>query len=208
MTDLVKKKWIAEQILTAIRNDRICDCITEEHLVMLTGLTQPQVYWAVLTLRRNDLIEKTGKGCYKLTSAGNQAIISGTNVHSGPRGGGQTGKRVLKDTLRLRLWRAMRIRRKFSVADILPLAVEGNERGDVTSNAHKYVRALCRAGYLTELPKRDPGIAPTSNGYKRYWLQEGNNTGPQAPVWSMDKKTVYDPNTETTHDISGQGGEA
>lgn len=194
--------WIAEQLLTAIRDDKVCDCVTEERLAMTTGLTAKQIENATNVLRRNGLLEKTSKGCHKLTSSGTQALTAGANVHSGPRGKDQSGKRVWKSTLRARIWCAIRLRRKFSVADIVPLVIDGSERGDVTSNVQKYIRALCKAGYLIKMPRREPGIALTSNGYIRYWMHDDKVTGPQAPVWSADKQRVYDPNTESTHDIS------
>ncbi|MGA8147792.1 MAG: hypothetical protein WB870_09500 [Gallionellaceae bacterium] len=187
--------WIAEQLLTAIRDERVCDCITEERLVMVTGLTPRQVEAAALTLRRNGLLEKTGKGCHRITDAGMVALIAGASVHSGPRGKQESGKRVWKNTLRARVWSAIRIRRKFSVPELIALvADEGHE--DITSNLQKYVRALARAGYLVELPRREPGTALTRNGYKRYWLQDAKDSGPQAPVWRVKAGTVYDPNTK------------
>lgn len=187
--------WIAEQLLTALRDLDMRECVTEERLVELTGLTPLQVEQAALTLRRNHLLEKTGKGCHKLTSAGVEALAAGANVHSGPRGKRQHGKHIVTGTLRIRIWRAIRIRRKFSVPEIIPLVVDGTERGNVTSNVQKYVRALARADYLIELPKREAGTSLTSNGYKRYLLTDEKDTGLQAPVWRADKDTVFDPNT-------------
>jgi len=194
--------WIAKQLLTIIREARISECITEEVLVELTGLTPKQVENAAQVLCRNGLLERTGQGCHTLTSAGKAALKSGAEIHSGPRGS-QPGHRIWKDTLRIRVWRAMRIRRKFTVTDLAMLVADGSERGDITSNVQKYVRALAKAGYLIELPKREKGAAMTGKGYKRWWLQDDQDTGPQAPVWSADKKTVFDPNTLETHDISG-----
>jgi hypothetical protein len=188
--------WIAEKLLTAIRESGMRECVTEARLVEITGLTETQVARAAITLRRNDLLEKTGMGCHKLTSAGLEAL-AGANVHSGPRGKQQSGKRIFKDTLRIRVWRAIRIRRKFTVPELIVLVADENSRGDITSNVQKYVRALAKAGYLIEMPKREQGTALTSNGYKRFWLQDAKDTGPKAPVWRLELKTVYDPNTET-----------
>jgi hypothetical protein len=98
--------------------------------------------------------------------------------------------------LRTRVWSAIRIRRKFSVAEIVPLVVSGTERGDCTSNVEKYIRALRKAGYLTVMVRKEPGSVPKSHGHQRYWLQDEKDTGPQAPVWRADFGTVYDPNTE------------
>ena len=194
--------WIAEQLLTAIRDSDMRECVTEARLVELTGLTPLQVEQASLTLRHNHLLEKTGKGCHKLTSAGKEALAAGASVHSGPRGKRQHGKHIVKDSLRIRIWRAIRIRRKFSVPEIISLVADDTARGDITSNVQKYVRALAKAGYLIEMPKREQGAALTSNGFKRYWLTDEKDTGLNAPIWRAARETVFDPNTGNEIDIS------
>ncbi|MDO8414166.1 MAG: hypothetical protein Q7S51_10305 [Gallionellaceae bacterium] len=196
--------WIAEQLLTAIRDAGLHECITEERLVMLTGIVPQQVANAMQVLRKNQWLEKTKLGCHQLTAAGQQVLVAGENFRSGPKRGSQSGYRIWKkDTVRVRIWRAIRLRRKFSLPEIISLVVDENARGDITSNVRNYVCALVKAGYLVELPRREPGTALTSNGYKRWWLRDENDTGPQAPVWRVPQKTVYDPNTETEIDISG-----
>jgi hypothetical protein len=183
--------WIAEQVLTAIRDERVCDCITEERLVMVTGLTVQQVQRSTRVLRHNHLLEKTGAGCHKLTTAGLEALKAGARHRSGPKGGKQSGKRVWKDTVRICIWRAIRLRRKFTVPEIISLVADESS-GDMTSNVQKYVRALAKAGYLIELPKREAGSSLTSNGYKRWWLTDDKDTGPEAPIWRLERSTVYD----------------
>lgn len=205
--------WRAEQILTALREHPLEPCITEERLADITGLSDRKVEDAVFTLRRNGLLEKTGQGCHTLTKAGKEALKAGAKavcrLRSGPKGSWNSGtRRKRENTLRDRIWRAMNIRRKFSVPEITLLVVDGTERGDPTSNIQKYVRALAKAGYLTELPRREPCISPTSPGFKRWWMQDGKHTGPIAPVVRNNYTIVYDPNTEETHDINHKGGEA
>lgn len=188
--------WIAEQLLTVISEATLLDCFTENRVWMLSGLGQRQVEQGILKLRQHGLVDKVGRGCHKLTDAGREAVASGLKLRSGPRGGGQTGKRIHKDTLRIRVWRAIRIRRKFSIPDLVSLVAEGGER-DIESNIRKYLSALTRAGILTALPRREAGTALTSNGYKRWWLRDEKDSGPLAPVWRQGANTVYDPNTET-----------
>lgn len=188
--------WIAEQLLEAIGRAAPRDCITEEAVMQITCLTARQVEQGILKLRQHGLVDKVSHGCHKLTYAGRAAYAEGMKLRSGPRGGGQPGKRIHKDTLRIRVWRAIRIRRKFSIPDLVSLVAEGGER-DIESNIRKYLKALTRAGILTELPIRETGTALTSNGYKRWWLRPEKDTGPQAPVWRQGANTVYDPNTET-----------
>lgn len=188
--------WIAEQLLTAIGRAAPKDCITETSMQQITGLSARQIEQGILKLRKHGLVTKIAPGCHLLTPAGHEAFAEGAKLRSGPRGGGQPGKRIHKDTLRIRVWRAIRIRRKFSIPDLVSLVAEGGER-DIESNIRKYLSALTRAGILTELPRRDAGTALTSNGYKRWWLRDEKNTGPLAPVWRQGANTVYDPNTET-----------
>jgi hypothetical protein len=187
--------WIAEQVLTAIRDSGMRECITEERLLELTDLTKRQVQQSCRLLRGSSLLEKTGEGCHTITKAGLEALKAGARYRSGPKDGKQTGKRVWKDTVRIRIWRAIRIRRKFTVPEIITLVAD-DARGDMTSNVQKYVRALAKAGYLIELPRREQGTAITSNGYKRWWLTDDKDTGPEAPIWRLEKGTVFDPNTK------------
>jgi len=187
--------WIAEQVLTAIRDSGMRECITEERLLDLTSLSKRQVQQSCRLLRGSGLLEKTGEGCHTITKSGMEALNAGARYRSGPKDGKQSGKRVWKDTDRIRIWRAIRIRRKFTVPEIITLVAD-EARGDMTSNVQKYVRALAKAGYLIELPKREAGTSLTSPGYKRWWLTDDKDTGPEAPIWRLERGTVYDPNTK------------
>lgn len=187
--------WISEQLLTAIGKHAPDECITAQRLITLTGLDARQVDNAQRKLRNHGLIELTGPGCYRLTSTGKEALAAGSAaVRSGPNGT-QPGTRIFKDTLRARVWRAIRVRRKFGMRDLEMLVAQGGER-DISSNIGKYLRGLERAGYLVKLPRREAGTALTSNGFTRWWLPDDKDTGPRAPVLSAHKGTVYDPNTE------------
>ena len=192
--------WISEKLLTAIADNSPTECVTEARMCEITGLKQLQVERAALKLRKYGLLEKTSQGCHVLTDSGREAVAAGIKLHSGPTQ--WTSPKVNKDSLRIRVWRAMRIRRKFSIPDLELLVAQGGEK-DITNNIGKYVRALAKAGYLVELAKREAGTAITSNGFKRYWLPEDKDTGPQAPVWRKAKETVFDPNTESEVSICG-----
>ncbi|SOD42296.1 hypothetical protein [Nitrosovibrio sp. Nv4] len=195
--------WISEQLLAAIGKHSPDECITVERLIALTGLDVRQVDNAQRKLRNHGLIELTGPGCYRLTSAGKEALAAGsTALRAGPKGA-QPGTRIFRDTLRSRVWRAIRIRRKFSIPDLEMLVAQGGER-DIASNIRKYLHGLERAGYLMKLPRREAGTALTSNGFARWWLPDDKDTGPRAPVLSVAKGTVYDPNTEAKIRISGR----
>ncbi|ADE10435.1 hypothetical protein [Sideroxydans lithotrophicus] len=189
--------WIAEQVLTAIKDSDMRECITEERLVDLTQLTKRKVQESCRKLCHSGLLEKTGQGCHTITKAGLEALKAGAQYRSGPKDKQQNGKRVWKNTTRIRIWRAIRLRRKFTVPEIITLVADDDARGDITSNVQKYVRALAAAGYLIELPKREQGTSLTSNGYKRWWLTDEKDSGPDAPIWRIGRGTVYDPNTKT-----------
>ncbi|KIO49623.1 hypothetical protein [Nitrosospira sp. NpAV] len=195
--------WISEQLLTAIGKHALNECITDARLLALTGLNDKQVENSALKLRKHELIELTGPGCYRLTDAGREALAAGkANLRSGPKGGSRTNTRICKDTLRIRVWRAIRILRKFSIPDLELLVAQGGEK-DIGSNIGKYVRALERAGYLIRLQKREAGTALTSNGFIRWWLPDDKDTGLHAPVLSVAKGALYDRNTEERRPLCG-----
>lgn len=184
--------WATEQILATIARATPRECVTEAHLAEVTLKNAKSVENSCRILRKHGLVRKTEQGCYKLTTAGRAAIAEGARLRSGPKGA-RTGHLVREGTLRSRAWLAMRISRKFSIDDIVMLAIRGGER-DIHSNLGKYCRTLARAGYLRPLPTREAGTALTSNGFVRYLLLK--NTGPKAPVWKQSRGTLYDPNTE------------
>lgn len=190
--------WTSEQVLTAISHAKPRDCFTREDVERITDMTAKQVEHACLKLRKHGLIEQTEPGCLRLTAAGRAAAEEGKKLRSGPKGM-ETGVRRRKESLRDRAWRAMRLRRKFGVADLVMLTAQGGER-DPESNMLKYISGLTRAGILVELPRREAPLNLTSNGCKRWWLRDENDTGPLAPIIRTGRRNeVYDPNTETAH---------
>ena len=182
--------WLSQQVLASLAVNAPGG-LAREALERVSGRSLEN---ALLKLRRRGWVAL--EECrYRITSAGRAFLDSGKRVTSGPRGP-ETGRRRYTGTLRERVWRAIRIRRKFSALEIIPLVVKGAEK-DAESNVGKYLRALTRSGFLAALPSRERGTAPTSNGFKRYLLVR--DSGPQAPLWRMGRSTVYDPNTEEEH---------
>lgn len=192
--------WIAEHILTAINHAKPRDCFTAKDVELATGMTAKQVENALGKLKKHELIEQTRPGCLRLTAAGKAAAEGGAKLHSGPNGR-QPGSRGHTDGMRVRAWRAMRVRRKFSVADLVGLCAQGGER-DPESNLLKYIRALTRAGILVELKHREAPASLTSNGGKRWWLMDTRDPGPLAPTVRWKREQVYDPNSEVLHDMA------
>ena len=157
-----------------------------------TGLSRHKVSKAATGLIRRGLLERVARGCFRLTEAGIAARASGDRLSSGPNGPHAGARRKIKSCLRTRLWRAMAVRDKFTVGDLVAVAAEGDER-DAIGNARKYLAALARTGYLRELPIRAPGVAASSGGFKRYVVLR--RTGPLAPGLYPRRKEVRDPNT-------------
>ncbi len=193
--------WTSEQLLTAVAKHSPNECVTEARMCEITRFNALQVERACLKLRKHGLLEKTGQGCHILTDSGREAANAGKALRSGPRDQ-QTAPRINRDSLRIRVWRAIRLRRKFTLPDICMLVAQGGEK-DIESNVGKYVRALFKAGYLIQLPRREAGTALTSNGYIRYWLQDNMDTGPLAPIVRVARKAMFDPNTEQEHALCG-----
>lgn len=189
--------WTTESLLTAIGAAPPSECFTETNMVNVTGLTAKQVENACHNLRRHGFIHRTGKGCHTLTPAGRTALEAGAKLRSGPKGPQASGQRQRNRGLRQRVWNALRLGKKLTIADILMLVIDGDER-DPHSNAHKYLRALARAGYIKAMPLREPPLNPNSNGCKRWMLI--SDTGPDAPVVRVSRDTLYDPNLE--HEIA------
>ena len=188
--------WPSHNVLSSMAASAKPD-LTRPEVGAAKGVEGKRLDMCLLKLRRLGLIALEN-GRYNLTPAGRAFLDSGKRLTSGPRGP-QPGKRLFKGTLRERAWHAMRIRQKFSLGEILEIAARGKER-DAESNVGKYLRALRRAGFLTEMRrKKEEGDAPTSNGVKRYLLVR--DSGPQAPRWLPRRGLVYDPNTEQEHPL-------
>lgn len=184
--------WTSEQIMQVISQHMLNECITDARLAELTGLEDRQIENSTLRLRRHGLIKVVEPGCYRITSEGIAAIESAMSLRSGPKNPLRI-TRIVRNTVRERVWRAMQIRKSFTLPELIGLAATGDEK-DIESNIGKYVRALEQAGYLIRLQKRMRGSAITSNGFIRWRLDLERDTGPLAPIYRMGKQTVYDPN--------------
>ncbi len=191
--------WTAQTILTLMAGPLAeVGCVDVDMLEYHTGIRRKLITTACAVLVNRELIERIKPGCYALTDTGREFIAAGGEVKSG--GQGERAARRHTGTLREKSWRAVRQRRKFSLNDLIVLVADGDER-DIESNLGKYVRALERAGYLARMPRKEPGVAPTSNGHLRYILVR--DTGPLAPVWRQSANTVYDPNIEQETPLCG-----
>ncbi len=169
------------------------ECRTVERLAELTGMTNRHIVNAAARLIERGLADRAERGCFTRSVAGEEFQASGGVIKSGPRGH-LTGRnrRPKRRTVRDRMWGALRIRGKVSVPELIELvSIEGETvtRGYV----QRYLRALVAAGYLRELSRREPGTAPSSNGFKRFLLLR--DTGPLTPLHSIRTHSILDPNT-------------
>ncbi|WP_146010353.1 hypothetical protein [Acidimangrovimonas sediminis] len=127
-------------------------------------------------------------GVIRLTNGGKAAASSGEVIRGGPKG----QVKIIKDTFRQRAWTAMRVRRCFTIGEIVADASRDGD-GDQQDNARRYVSRLSAAGYVAEMPRRVSGTAPGSNGFKRWLIRQ--DTGPKAPVFRESACAIHDPNT-------------
>jgi hypothetical protein len=189
--------WVTQQLLDAVAQASPDDCITEDRMAELTGLTARQVENSALKLRQHGWMERVGPGCHRLTRAGRVAHEEGRRLTSGPKGP-EHGYRQRDHGLRQRAWNVLRMGKKVTLDDVLLLVVEGSER-DPKNNVGKYFRALAKVGYLHRQPIRERGMSACSNGAIRWLLVR--DTGPIAPTYRLRHDQVYDPNTEQVHDL-------
>lgn len=182
----------ASRLMAIVRTIGPSQCLTTAEIAAEMDIPNKQVATACTRLVVGQIIERIEKGCFRLTSAGRE-VQAGRRMlkGSGPKGPLAGPRAPRPTTLRQRAWTAIRLSRRFSVADIATLAAT---EGDRKPEQHlvKWFGHLVGAGYLAELPRRVPGTAPTSNGHKCWALVR--DTGEIAPLVRPDG-TIYDYNT-------------
>lgn len=182
--------WVTEKLLPVLSADT---AYTVREIAERTGTDRRDVARRCGQLLYRGLVERAGKGRYRLTEAGAAALAGGGRIRSGPPGPLTAPRKAATDTLRARLWKALRAVRKATVPELLTIAARGKER-EAASNARRYLRRLEAAGYVREIPGRKPGTAMTSNGFKCYRLLMDGDTGPLPPRYSPKERALYDPN--------------
>ncbi|MGY9046299.1 MAG: hypothetical protein ACKVKF_04315 [Rhodobacterales bacterium] len=130
-------------------------------------------------------------GEYVLSLKGREALTQNILITSGPNGPNKVARKR-RDTFRTRAWRGMRVRRTFTMADLISDADDGI--GSHVSNLSRFLGILQRAGYVVVSARRTPGVAKTSPGFKRYRLVK--DTGPIAPVHVARTGMLHDFNLE------------
>lgn len=184
-------------VLSCLSQD---ECLTTETLAAKVAEIAPR-------MNRKDTVRVIGRlislghaerrevGCYMLTAEGAAHLAAGAKYRPGPQGKLNTIRRPRRTTFRDLLWKALRIRKKASVPELVELA---GEKGK--SSAKDFMAALVKAGICAEL-RRQPGTAITSNGFKRYALIK--DVGPATPLVRRGGKEVFDPNSGEIIAIGG-----
>lgn len=167
-------------------------CLTIDELSVALDLTRRQVSDGAAKLAARKYLLRMAKGCYRLSETGLEAAAAGEVITCGPTGPDTKPVRTkVRNTFRDRAWRSMRIRRQFTLADVIAdAATDADTNSD--SNMRRYLQFLKQAGYVAELRSRQPGTRMTSNGFKRYALVK--NTGPLAPVYRPKVSALHDYN--------------
>jgi DNA-binding transcriptional ArsR family regulator len=197
-----RKRTSAERILAALPPPG--EPLAVEAITARTRLSRKEALRDLARLRTQGLVENTGgpghPGAYRLTRAGVEARAAGGVSKPGPKGA-QTGRRQAPvDTLRARVWRALRANGKATIPELLISASRGDERA-AASNIGRYLRALERAGYVTRLKRRSPGTKITSNGFITWLLLPDRDTGARAPAHHPVRGELRDPNTGEVHHV-------
>jgi hypothetical protein len=170
-------------------------CLTIDQLdEALPDIPRREIIKAVGRMINNGRAERIERGCYQLTDIAVTETATGKPLTSGPRGPDTAiARKPLTNSLRQRAWNVMRLPGTFTVPELIAVAQKSKQR-DAHRNLQRYCKALCKAGYLVELPVREKGTRQGSNGFKRYRLI--NDTGETAPVLRQRTKVVFDHNTK------------
>lgn len=172
---------------TALLNALQPGPLARTDLIVQLNLSHRQVTNAAANLLRRGYLNVCEGPTYQLTEAGRNAADAGEIIRGGPKG----RVKVVTGTIRQRAWSAMRIRRTFTIGEIVSDAASGDE-GQPRDNVGRYISRLTAAGYVREFAHRAPGTAIGSNGFKRFTLVK--NTGPKAPVFRSELGVIFDPN--------------
>ena len=161
-------------------------------LAQLVGVTAKRTSKAAASLISRRYAVRARIGIYEITPAGRAALASGVRISSGPLDKNATVLvRPITNGFRDRCWTSMRLRRIFTIRDLVADAEAGEK--DAENDAGRYVRILISVSYIKAETSREPGTKPGSNGYKRFRLVK--NTGPRAPLHRSKLGIVHDFNT-------------
>jgi hypothetical protein len=173
---------------TVLNSIKPGECLVLGEFETRTGIPRASVTRFAARLVVRGYFKRLERGCFQLTEAGIEAQQKGIVITSGP----YHPQKKQKITLRDRVWRAVRFARqsgsKFTTADILSVVQDeiGNSENRAYENVSLYLRGLKKCGVIRELPGH-------KNRFKRY--QVLRDPGPEAPIYRLAKKEIFDPNS-------------
>ena len=166
-------------------------CLTVAELAEQLDLTTEQVSQAAGLLVRRGLLERVVRGCFQLTTEGADAVAAGIEIKSGPAN--LTERKVPtrgRPSLQQRAWNVMRLRRRFTVPELVMVAAKDDDAGP-DDTVQRYLRALARAGFAQVVDRRPEGRRAAI--CKVYALLK--DTGHVAPSVVRRGRAVFDHNT-------------
>jgi hypothetical protein len=157
-------------------------CLTIDELRAALPFTRNTLAGMLGALVLDGMVERVEAGCFKRCIPARQQVpTAGQPDLRKPR------KRLHGDVQR-RLWRAMRLRRKFTIAEVVQLASREGEKS-INSSAVAYARALAAAGYLRLLPRAKGSRA------QRWMLIRDTGSAPPTARRQDGQRWLMDPNT-------------
>lgn len=173
---------------------------TRDSLCDLFGRDTSVMGRAIGMLIFDKLARSSTGNSYAPTAKGRKLIQEGGEVKSGPKPGRRQAVRKTKtDTLQARAWRAILVKKRFTVSEIVAVAAKETDK-DPIGSIRRYVNHLSRAGFLTELPRRQPTKTYKKQGEKIFWLRAQHGRLP--PRVRKDKDGtpgMFDPNERSYH---------
>ncbi|MDV7341005.1 hypothetical protein RYZ26_15470 [Terasakiella sp. A23] len=158
-------------------------CLTIDALDKALDIKRKAIIQACGKLVARGMVDRVDTGCFQLTEEGKMVFASGTELTSAPQAP-FTNCRKHTNSMRMRIWHAMRLKQKFTIADLTKL-VARDEKAP-RDGVQRYLKVLELAGYLRPLRK--------SGREKRFSLIR--DLGPEAPMIRNHRTEVYDPNTQ------------
>lgn len=168
-------------------------CLRPEQIVAAIGKPRKQVMQTVGRMVISGHVQRVEAGGFRLSAEGKRRLDSGERFRPGPRGPYCKERRPRSGNFRQRAWNAMRIKKRFSVDDIVTLCARPTDKF-ARASLHRFLRMLSLAGYLSKRPERVRDGRPGSNGYIVFRLEK--DTGPIAPRVAQDRKSIFDHNTK------------
>ncbi|WOF75343.1 hypothetical protein QMT40_003014 [Parvibaculaceae bacterium PLY_AMNH_Bact1] len=158
----------------------------------LPNLKRKKITSSICRHVTNGYVVRKKSGCYQVTAKGKKAYKRGYT--SGPQGPLTGERKPQRTTLRSRVWKALRLKKRATLGELIAYAaLEDTDDQNALRNASRYIRGLRAAGVVKKLARREPGTAPTSNGHHVYLLVD--DLGPEAPYLRRNGTTLCNPNT-------------